>query len=203
MRKQLAFTLFELIVTMALAAIVMTIAIPSFTHLYNQNSVISEVNRFVAHIQYARAEAIKRQQQISICRGKNGQCGNVDNKTYDDGWLIYVCNGCYLRQADAADERDFDASEGDLLLKAAGPSPSTITIRSNTLGNSWLNFGADGNLEEPDINFNDPNDHDKVGEYAFCYKGESTQQVQGRLLKISFVGRPEVTKIAPGGDCTP
>ena len=53
------FTLLELLITMSIAAIVLTIAVPSFRYVTNSNRIAGELNGLLGDLQFARSEAIK------------------------------------------------------------------------------------------------------------------------------------------------
>lgn len=66
------FSLVELMVTIAVAAIVLSIATPSFTSIINSNRLSSAANEMVAAIQIARTEAVRLNRSITVCSSANG-----------------------------------------------------------------------------------------------------------------------------------
>ena len=179
--RQLGLTLVELIVTLALGAIVMTMGVPSFSAAIDRYRLTSEVNRFVSHVQLARSEAMKRNQIVSMCRSNNGSSCGGTQRTYEDGWLLY---------ADASGRDNNYHAANDSLIKVADAGAGDVTIRSNTAGNSWLSFGSTGMLAE-----NGP------AEYWFCVDLQSTNSVPGRKLTISLSGQPRLEELDNGDDC--
>ena len=69
------FTMLELMFTIAIAATLLVIAVPSFSGLINSNNLITETNNLAADIGLARAEAVTRNQTVSIA-AKTGGWGN-------------------------------------------------------------------------------------------------------------------------------
>lgn len=69
------FTLIELIVAIAVAAILLTVAVPSLTNLIRSNRVTGQTNELVAMINFARNEAIRRNDDIPVVLTSNA-----------DGW---------------------------------------------------------------------------------------------------------------------
>lgn len=61
------FTLIELMITISLLGILAAIALPSFQDMIVQSRLRSQTNELIGAVQYARAEAIKRNQTISLC----------------------------------------------------------------------------------------------------------------------------------------
>ncbi|PRY68777.1 GspH/FimT family pseudopilin [Halomonas ventosae] len=64
--KQSGFTLIELLVTVALIAIIATVGIPNFQSLVSSNRYTADYNEILTHFHYARSEAIKRREDISL-----------------------------------------------------------------------------------------------------------------------------------------
>lgn len=83
------FTLIELMVTVAVLAIVIAVAIPSFTTLVNNNRLTAQANELLAGLILARTEAIKQNQSMVFCHSVNGtECSAVPVKGWQ-GWLVH------------------------------------------------------------------------------------------------------------------
>jgi type IV fimbrial biogenesis protein FimT len=67
MRKNIkAFTLVELMVAVAVLAIVLGIAAPSFLEMLRQNTLRGQANELLGVMHYARTEAIKRRVNVTV-----------------------------------------------------------------------------------------------------------------------------------------
>ena len=66
------FTLIELLVTLAVAGILLSLAIPSFTTIINNNRLVSQTNEIVAAIQLTRMEAVRTNARGVVCRSADG-----------------------------------------------------------------------------------------------------------------------------------
>lgn len=73
----LGFTLVELMITVAVVAILMAIATPSFTSIINSNRLASAANEMVATLQTARMEAVRLNTTVKVCGGCDGNAGSV------------------------------------------------------------------------------------------------------------------------------
>lgn len=84
------FTLVELMVTVAVLAILLAIATPSFTSIINGNRLASGANELVASVQLARSEAVKRNRSVAICRSTDGaNCVLAAGASWE-GWITVV-----------------------------------------------------------------------------------------------------------------
>lgn len=83
--RMAGFTLVELMVTIAIAAILATLAVPAFNQAMLGSRLNSMSNSFVASAQLARSEAIKRNAPVTLCASSNGtSCGG----NWQDGWVV-------------------------------------------------------------------------------------------------------------------
>ncbi len=80
------FTLIELMLTLALIAIVLGFGVPSMTQLIRSNEVVNQTNSVLGGIQLARAEAVKRGVGMAVC-GSSDQV-SCDGQ-WGQGWLVY------------------------------------------------------------------------------------------------------------------
>ena len=72
-------TLLELLTVIAVIAVLMAIAVPSFVSLTQTNRVAGEINALAGDLQFARAEAIKEGLPVSLCvaNAAGTSCSNV------------------------------------------------------------------------------------------------------------------------------
>jgi type IV fimbrial biogenesis protein FimT len=82
------FTLIELMISVAILALLATIAAPSFNEAFLSNKLASYANNFAASAQMARGEAIKRNATVVMCRSADGAtCATTG--TWQQGWIIW------------------------------------------------------------------------------------------------------------------
>jgi type IV fimbrial biogenesis protein FimT len=83
------FTLVELLVTIALAAILMTIAIPSFQYTTSAYRIAGQVGGLITDVQFARAEAIKEGQTVTVCVSSDGATCSTNTGNWQVGWIVF------------------------------------------------------------------------------------------------------------------
>lgn len=88
MKRQLGFTLTELMFVSAIVAILLSIGVPSFRYITNSYRMSSEVNGLLGDLMYARAEALKEGQDVTLCASADGvNCSGA--ATWQAGWVVY------------------------------------------------------------------------------------------------------------------
>lgn len=80
------FTLIEITVVMAIIAILAALAAPNLTQLRVRNAVRASVNDFSLSMQFARAQAVQLNSQVTVCPSNDGV--NCTSSNYEDGWIV-------------------------------------------------------------------------------------------------------------------
>jgi len=91
------FTILELVVSLAIAAILAAIALPSFAEFIDDQRLRGVATELVSDLNFARGEAIKRNARVLVCP-KAGKADNFcapNTKNWMQGWVV-----CYDLDAD-------------------------------------------------------------------------------------------------------
>jgi type IV fimbrial biogenesis protein FimT len=98
------FTLIELMVTIAIVAILVTFAAPSFQRTIAQNAINSAISTLSSDINFARSEALKRGLSVTLCPTNSTNDACKDTGEWQDGWIIFLDrNGNNDRSTTSAD----------------------------------------------------------------------------------------------------
>src|SRR3546814_17615818 len=72
-QQETGLSLIELLVAMTVAAVLLSVAIPSYSYLINASRLTSTANDFVAAVNQARLGAIKRNGSTQVCRDRKSE----------------------------------------------------------------------------------------------------------------------------------
>jgi type IV fimbrial biogenesis protein FimT len=109
--KQRGVTLLELMVVIAIVAILAAVGLPSMTEMVKNNRVSSARMNFISDLNFARSEAIKRNTRILICSGQ-ADCVN-DANWAATGWLV-----CYDADRNGACDATVAGNPNPILVRA-------------------------------------------------------------------------------------
>ena len=129
MKKLSAFTLIELMITISIAAILLTAAWSGFSTSIKNNRVGTQAHEVFTALNLARSEAIKRSANISVCSDNN-------TTAWQSGWFIMTDtdSDCTIDAGDIV-LREWDSFTGDITLTG---SNSSITYSSDGRADSAL-----------------------------------------------------------------
>jgi len=145
-RHSKGFTLVELMMTLVIATLLATIAIPSFSSLIKKNRISTYTNKLVTSLALARSEAVKRGISISLCASNTGH--NCTNTSFQQGWIVFTDQNTagtvdgadtVLRVQEAVAGLNFTVT-GNALVQYRSSGVLVANADTNTYisGNEWL-----------------------------------------------------------------
>ena len=157
MDKGNGFSLLEVIVTMAIAAIVLSVGVPGFQSYIQNNRQSIALNELATALQLARNSAISRRVPVTLCKSPNGiHCviggGSGD---WSQGWMIFTNpNGSNGTAGLAAGTevllRVHGALQGTATLAGSGPLVNQVTF----IPQGRINNGFGGTITHCDARGN-------------------------------------------------
>jgi len=130
----------ELLMALAISAILLGLAVPSMQSFMGDSEISSTSNEFVYSLQTARSEAIKRAGPVGVCPSTaplvdEPACGGAD---YTNGWIVFLDqNGNGSR--DAADQ----------IILQTGERAAAFTITPDSIFSERIYFGESGTSVNP------------------------------------------------------
>lgn len=111
------FTIIELMITLAIAAILMALAVPSYQYITKTIRMSGQLDALVGDIRYARSEAMKEGRDIEICASTDHAICS-ESASWQTGWIVQpvgTSTPLRVRQAFAGSET-LAASDATLRL---------------------------------------------------------------------------------------
>jgi type IV fimbrial biogenesis protein FimT len=88
----LGFTLIELMVSIVVLVVLISIAAPSYRRLLVDTRMSTQTNEFLTALQFTRSEAVKRNGTVTMCKsGDQATC--TTSGSWAQGWIIFVDDG--------------------------------------------------------------------------------------------------------------
>jgi type IV fimbrial biogenesis protein FimT len=176
-RHSSGFTLVEMLITVTVAAILMAIAVPSFTRLGTNSRLSSQANELISLISFTRSEAITKNSGLVLCRAATDVATACAGSTEDwEFWIIRNAAGEVVRRG------SINTFGGTLVVN------STLAADSVTFGSDGLSRTG-GNL----VNADDDDAHS----FRIC----STRQSSDNIRQVLMGASSRVTTTTESGTC--
>ena len=131
------FTLWELMVTVTVAAVVAAIALPSYQPIVRAGRLTAQIYDFDAALNLARSEAVKRGTTVTVCPSTDQASCGASGTHWEQGWIVFV---------DTNNNQTVDTGEQILRAEKALTSGYTLRGTSATTLASYLTANSKGAL---------------------------------------------------------
>jgi type IV fimbrial biogenesis protein FimT len=167
-----AFTLVELVVALAVAALLTAMAMPSFRDWLSAYQLANHAKHLAETMTRARTEAVRRNDRVTLCKSPDGRrC--ADAARWDEGFLVFV-------------DGDHDGRVGadEPVLAVEGPAPPGVTIDANRPLEDYVSYTSLGRARML-------NGALQMGTFTLCRSGQRTLRVV-----LANSGRVRTEKVA-------
>ncbi len=131
-------TLIELLVGIALLAIVMALAAPGFEAQVATSQLSSASNALMGSLMEARSQAMRLGRRVTVCRSRNlQQCDTGIARGWESGWLTFIDD-------QRAGDVQARVSAGDTILHRSEPLPRALRVHGNGQLTQYISFAANG-----------------------------------------------------------
>lgn len=167
MKTESGFTLLELMVVLAVGALILSFGVPSFVGVVRDTRIVSETNQFVTSVNLARSAAVQFQRDATICTSNDysattPSCSGATD--WSNGWVVWV-------------DKDRDSAiDADEVLSVQEPLSDTTVFDSasnNRFAYDARGFGLTG-----------------ADTVSVC---DNRTNETGRRIRINAAGRTSVT----------
>jgi type IV fimbrial biogenesis protein FimT len=169
MKRNGGFTLVELMVTLAIAAIILTIAVPSFWSIVQNNRASTQANELITALSLARSEAVKRGAPVSLCPSADQDACVSASTNWAVGWIVFVDTN-----------NDGNRQTAEPLLRVWGPLGGGATLT----GPTSIRYQGTGGLPGT------------TAPAPLQLRISGCSGNQGRDITLNLMGRATVTTVA-------
>ena len=170
MSRERGASLTGLMLTLSLAAIVLTLAAPGFSGLAAQARLQDAAGRLYTAVWYARSEAIMRGQRVVVAARSDGWAA---------GWRIFVDSNADGRQ-----------QSGERRLRTSAGPGRGIAIAANSGIGEAIHYRPDGQTRRPSGSL-------QMGTIRLCQADARGERGQRRAIIVNATGRPRLAT-SPG-----
>jgi type IV fimbrial biogenesis protein FimT len=182
-RWQQGFTLIELMVTLVVMIVLMSLAVPSFVRLIAQNRLTTQTNEFIGTLHLARSEAVRRSQGVTL-RASAGTLGD-----HSQGWRVFTDGDA---DGAAASPITTNPDDGTVLREYGALAGSTSIKRVTRSGSAPTFTYTDATASLADrmyVVFNSRGAKDTGTAAFFKVCDSANASIRGRIVQVSLVGK--------------
>ena len=120
-RTQHGFTLYELLITVLIVGVVLTIGVPNMLAFTQNSRMTSTANDLHSAFHLARSESSRAKTNITVCASSNSMTTATCGGTWEQGWIVFVDDDGDLQRAGATETvlRAYPAVDDSITLAVA------------------------------------------------------------------------------------
>jgi prepilin-type N-terminal cleavage/methylation domain-containing protein len=186
------FTLVEILVVLAISAILLAVAVPSFQSMKASASNAEAANALIGAVDLARSEAVRAAGNVTVCRSTNvnaplPDCAGAGD--WADGWIIFIDEVAPQGARDAGDDQI-------LFRQQALNAASTRATRIGASVNPQVAFVGALSFQANGLRLPLPGDPVPPFRFEVGYRAlsEAAPGLSPRCLQVNFTGQSTVTQ---------
>lgn len=178
------FTLVELMVTLAILAILMVIGVPAMQQFLQKRQALARSDNFISAMKYARSEAIKRGKPVAVCRTTTADSVTPNCNTTDTNWA----SGWLVFEDTAPTDGAFNNAT-EILFKVQQALPGQGRIDVRPANRTAISFTADGLAVG------------SLSSFVISSDSDTSSATGKRCVAVSVMGRVRSGTVNNAGDC--
>lgn len=169
------FSLTEVLVVLAVLALLTTLAAPSFKGLRQKHQMQSQAEQLQASLMLARGEALRRQKRVTLCI-RNAAEACAAQGSWAQGWVVFV-----------DDNHNTLREPHETVLQLHAAAPAFLTFKGNTTVQRYVSYGPNGRSQSRSGAF-------QAGTISLC----GPRQPDAWRLVVNAVGKPRLERVKKG-----
>jgi type IV fimbrial biogenesis protein FimT len=188
--KNKGLTMLELMITLAIAGILIASAAPSFRESIQNTRMVTQVNELQAALSLARSEAVKRNENVTVCPRDPDEIVPTCADNWQDGWIVFV-------DLDSSGDIDRDTNDckTDVDTDEDLDEDCVLRVHQSLSGGNTLAFSQDDVIFEPE----GITTSGIKGVFTLC-DSRGSDKVKGLVIGPS--GRPRLAISSDNLDCS-
>lgn len=184
---QSGLTLLELLVAMAVVAIIVSIGAPSLSGGLNDSRLRTSANSLQGALSAARSTAVAKGVVVTVCKSTTSQTCASDGD-WADGWIVFVDKGTIgVVDAEDGDLSSGTAADQRILVQQGLGESVAVKAEANTGGAlNYVSFQPNGFTRNAAGQF-------QSGAFLFCDDRGDAAGVKRRVVRIGAAGASRVS----------